>query len=77
MTITNASDNGGKTKEKISETHAETHSKKSDQMISGDELHEKQPSVSQKGFSQFENLNFSLTSNCFKILIFFIKVIRQ
>uniref|UniRef100_A0A8R1TKD2 cyclin-dependent kinase n=1 Tax=Onchocerca volvulus TaxID=6282 RepID=A0A8R1TKD2_ONCVO len=48
MTITNASDNGGKTKEKISETHAETHSKKSDQMISGDELHEKQPSVSQK-----------------------------
>ncbi|VDO41148.1 unnamed protein product [Onchocerca flexuosa] len=54
LTVTNASDNAGKTKEKVPELHAETHSNKSDQMIRGDELHEKQPSVSQKEDEQEE-----------------------
>lgn len=51
MTVTSDNDNAEKTAEKkIPEVHAETHSDKFDQGNSADEMHEEQPSVSQKGF---------------------------
>lgn len=59
MTLTSTANTAKTTENKIPEVHAETHSKKIEAISAGaDEMQGEQPSVSEKGFFLFGNINF-------------------